>query len=397
MTTRERPGEEFVLRVLAGGFYVSVWGLALAFTPVVAWVVSGVGSVGPFGLGGWAIAGWCGFTALFIALAMVGDAASRRRAGRPLERTEAGPLFVVLDDVASRLSVPPLLAVRVKPSPVTGVTRVRRPGRFLVSERRALVLGLPLMRALTVSELRAVVAHELAHLAGGDVRRGRIVNSAWRRIALMRTVLEKGGVLLTWFNPMWWFVRGYGALLQRGAGVVRRRQEVRADRLAASVSGQATYARALVKAAALGIAFRRNAPSLLVRAHREGRTITNFFTELSAALSALSPAARRRLARDALDEQGKSATAHPPLRERLASLGARRGSRERDTSVSAASLVPALDEIEVEMTPLVLRGVMLGLGNQVRKRQDRAEQAARDAAMDRDLEELEQREETTPV
>ena len=54
------------------------------------------------------------------------------------------------------------MIVRVKPSPLTGVTRVRRPGRFLVSERRALVLGLPLVRALTVAELRAVVAHELA-------------------------------------------------------------------------------------------------------------------------------------------------------------------------------------------------------------------------------------------
>ena len=35
-------------------------------------------------------------------------------------------------------------------------------------DRRALLLGLPLLHVLTISELRAVLAHELAHLARGD-------------------------------------------------------------------------------------------------------------------------------------------------------------------------------------------------------------------------------------
>ena len=33
---------------------------------------------------------------------------------------------------------------------------------------RALIIGLPLFRVLTQGELRAIVAHELAHLARGD-------------------------------------------------------------------------------------------------------------------------------------------------------------------------------------------------------------------------------------
>jgi len=37
--------------------------------------------------------------------------------------------------------------------------------------------------------------------------------------------------------------------------------------------------------------------------------------------------------------------------------------------------VPGLDAIEREMTPLVLRGLMLGMGREIRRRRERREAA----------------------
>ncbi len=386
MTSDANRRAELVLRLLAGGFYVSLIVLSVALATGVVWFWD-VES-GPFGMPGWGIAGWCGFTVLFLVLANIGGG-PRRAGGRPLERADAEPLFAMLDDLRERLGVGPVSKVRLKPAPMIGVTRVRRLDRTFGRECRALVIGIPLFRALSVEELRGALAHELAHFAGGDVQRGRIVNDAFRRIGLMRAVLERGGFLLTWVNPIWWYVRGYGSLLRRGAGRIRRAQEVRADALAASIVGVETYARALVKTAALGLCFGRMAPGVLIRAAEEKRGIDNFYREFGEVLDGLSAVGRRRLVRDVLRQQPQGPTDHPALRDRLESLGIRRPARDDAEAVRANGVVGDLDQVEQEMTPLVLRGLAVGLGQQLRRRKELREAAAAEAAMDAELEALE--------
>ena len=183
--------------------------------------------------------------------------------------------------------------------------------------------------------------------------------------------------MLTWLNPVWWYLAAYGALLRRGASVIRRRQEARADALAARAVGADVYARTLVHVATVGLAFRRLAPGLLLRASESGESIDNFFAEFDGALSGLSPTNRQRVERDALAAHDEDASDHPPLRARLADLGARGTERNADEP-SCATLVPApvLDEIEREMTPLVVRGLMLGLASELRRRRERRAAAA---------------------
>jgi len=390
-------GAELLLRTLAGGFYVTLWSFVVALAFTAAWFVyEQSGGLGP--MPGWAVSAWCAFTALFLVVSQFGGR-PRRAAGRPLERGAAPELFQMLDEVGEQLGVGTISAVRLKPAPMMAAARVLRPGRFIVTERRALVIGVPLLRALSVEELRAAVAHELAHLAGGDVRRGRIVNKASRRIALMRRALERGRgparVLLTWGNPVWWYLAAYGAVLRRGAAAIRRRQESRADALAAGVVGADLYARTLLRVATVSLSFRRLAPGLLLRASEAGHTIDNFFADFARALAELSPTNRRRVERDAIAAQDGEALDHPPLRERLADLGVR-GVPSSDADVApggdgsesgseraedgrtstCAALIPGLEDVEREMTPLVVRGLMLGLAGELQRRRERRARAA---------------------
>ncbi len=77
-----------------------------------------------------------------------------------LRRLDAPRLFDDVEDVARRLGVRPPEEIRLAFLPCCGVVAWRR--------SRALLLGMPLLHVLTISELRAVLAHELAHLARGD-------------------------------------------------------------------------------------------------------------------------------------------------------------------------------------------------------------------------------------
>ncbi len=366
-------GAELVLQVLAGGFYATLWTLIVALAATSVWFLDErSGGVGP--LPGWGVSAWCAFTALFLILAQFGER-SYRAAGRPLERCDAPDLFAMLDEIGERMGVGSIAAVRLKPAPMMAAARVRRPGRFIVTERRALVIGVPLLRTLSIDEMRAAVAHELAHLLGGDVRRGRIVHQASRRIALMKRVLERGRgparALLTWVNPVWWYLVAYGTLLRRGASTIRRRQEARADSLAAAAVGAETYARTLVRVATVGLSFRRLAPGLLLRATETERRIENFFADFARALADLSATNRQRVERDAIAAHDGDAGDHPPLRERLADLGVRGAVDTSDDTPRCATLVPTLGDVEREMTPLVVRGLMLGLGAELQRRRER--------------------------
>ena len=72
-----------------------------------------------------------------------------------------------------------------------------------LGSRRVMGLGLPLLQALTVPELRAVLAHEFGHLDGGDVALGPWIYST--RGALLRTLqdLHQHSQALT--LPFQWF------------------------------------------------------------------------------------------------------------------------------------------------------------------------------------------------
>jgi Zn-dependent protease with chaperone function len=100
----------------------------------------------------------------------------------------------------------------------------------LVGGRRRLYLGMPLLQALTVDQLRSVVAHELGHYSGRHTRLGAV---AYRgRLAIGGTISRIGP-----WNPVGWVFRGYARLYLLVDNAASRRQELDADRASVRVAG----------------------------------------------------------------------------------------------------------------------------------------------------------------
>lgn len=100
----------------------------------------------------------------------------------------------------------------------------------LVGGRRRLYLGVPLLQALSVAQVRSVLAHELGHYSGRHTQLGAI---AYRgRAAILATLGQLSG------NIVGWLLKQYAKLYLLVAAAVNRRQELEADELSVQVAGR---------------------------------------------------------------------------------------------------------------------------------------------------------------
>lgn len=107
---------------------------------------------------------------------------------------------------------------------------MQRGGIMGLGSRRVMGLGLPLMRILSCSQFRAVLAHEFGHYHGGDTNIGPWIYKT--RGAIGRTLHSLGNG--SWLQkPFLW----YGNMFLRITHAVSRRQEFVADELAARTVG----------------------------------------------------------------------------------------------------------------------------------------------------------------
>ena len=224
--------------------------------------------------------------------------------GPVLARVDAPLLFSSIDLVARRLAVKPPGQVRLTYLPCCGVVAWGR--------SQALLVGLPLLRVLNQSELRAVLAHELAHLARGDAtgaaRSARFVEGL--RLAVEQGESHAWGPLGAWAR---FCLREASWLIEP----VARSQEARADRQAAVIAGGGAAASALVKVAVVQPLFRQvleqydpNQPDY--------PNLYAFFRTFWYRLPAESLSAMRL--RVLTRHHGTHDPGHPPLPDRLAQL-----------------------------------------------------------------------------
>jgi Zn-dependent protease with chaperone function len=226
--------------------------------------------------------------------------------GPVLARADAPQLFEMIRTVAKRLGVRPPGQVRLTYLPCCGVVAWNR------DRSRALIIGLPLLRVLSQAELRAVIAHELAHLARGDATRA--ARSA-RFVEGLERAVDRVGDQLRGPLGLW-----AEACLRWGSALIAPvacGQEARADRSAAVIAGGGPAAGALVKVAMVQPLFREvlehydptspDAPNLYT-------FFRNFWYRLPAEFQT---AMRVRIL---TGRDGAQDPAHPPLPDRLARL-----------------------------------------------------------------------------
>jgi heat shock protein HtpX len=162
--------------------------------------------------------------------------------GMLLDRSTQPRLYAELDSIAASLNERLPGEVYLIPNPNAFVADLG--GVMGFGSRRVMGLGFPLFSALTVSQFRAVLAHEFAHYYGGDTGLGPWVYRT--KTAIMRIFENVGSlgqfariaVLGVMYAVVASVLKAYFKLFLRAINLISRRQEHRADELACLVAGR---------------------------------------------------------------------------------------------------------------------------------------------------------------
>jgi Zn-dependent protease with chaperone function len=229
-------------------------------------------------------------------------------------------LFAAIERARRHVRAPRVHRVLVVDEFNASVCQVPRLG-VLGWQKNFLLLGLPLLHALSPGQFQAVLAHEFGHLAGAHSRLGGWiyrVRAGWSRIAERMEQQKHWGSFL-----FLRFFRWYAPWFAAWSFVLARRQEVEADRDAAELAGAREAADALcslkIRSSFLSESYW---PGVYAAADREPRP------HAAAPFTGLAQALRGGVRRDdaqawlsaALEERTGVADTHPCLAERLAAL-----------------------------------------------------------------------------
>lgn len=166
--------------------------------------------------------------------------------GLELHRQDVPQLFALVDKLRTKLRTAKLDHILLTSQFNASVVQRPRLGLFGWQENY-LILGLPLMQALSPEQLSAVLAHELGHLSGNHSRFGGWIYRLQKTYYQMFERLQASGdhiasvVLVNFFN---WYAPFFTAY----SFVLRRMNEYEADRCSAELAGAENTAQALINA-----------------------------------------------------------------------------------------------------------------------------------------------------
>jgi heat shock protein HtpX len=327
---------------LTAGFYLVVLGVlaALVAAAIAPWVVLHHGN-------------------LWITVAAGGLALSVGSAARPRSVPFEAPGALLAREDAPRLDE--LVAAEARaageraPDEVYATLEANAGVADVSRRRRVLVVGLPLLRLLTVRQLQAVLAHEFGHYAGGDTKLGRWI--AHTRAGIGRTVQAlaqddrfSARAVLVVFEL-------YGRAFLRITNAISRRQELAADAAAVRRAGRDAQVAALRSVHAYGPAFDGYWRTEVVPVLQHGRRppVTDGFARFAAA-APIRDAVGEQLRRELAAGRGDPYDSHPTLAERLA---AAEGQPPGDPDDSPCAITLLADAAAIEgraLAPLVEGG-----------------------------------------
>jgi Zn-dependent protease with chaperone function len=229
---------KLLLVIIEGQLYLA--GILAIFVAELAFLFWGLWSRRPI----------IGLVAVFVTVPLLRTTVSSIRAcffrirapeGMPLGRSEGHALYDFVEEIRRAVDSPPIDSITI-----TGgfdASAVAYSPRWRLRRCRALVLGLPVLTTLSTAELRAVIAHELAHFSSAhDPFAGWVYRTRRSWFALRASLDRRLATPLY----VYWLIRWYVPRLNAASAEVARRHELVADRVAASVSGSRAAADALV-------------------------------------------------------------------------------------------------------------------------------------------------------
>jgi len=242
-----------------------------------------------------------------------------RPAGNEVNQQQCPELFAIIDDLRHKLKAPHFHHVLITEEFNAGIVQSPRLGIF-GWHQNYLLIGLPLMKALSIDHLKAVLAHEFGHLAKGH---GRIAHWIYRqrlRWSRLMSVLEETdsrGLFL--FKP---FFAWYAPYFSAYAFPHARTEEYVADEIAARLTSPRTTAEALTTVDVIGRYLHKHYwPQIYQQADHTPKPNATPYSSMSRAFTTqLDQVSLERFLEEALNAQTSSADTHPSLRERLAAF-----------------------------------------------------------------------------
>ncbi len=259
--------------------------------------------------------------------------------GIPLGRDNAPAIVALVDELCRELGTPRFHDILLTDDFNAAVSQQPRLGPF-GWYRNYLLLGLPLMQALSPEEFRAVLAHELGHLSREHGRFGAWIYRV--RVAWMHLLQQLEADRHWGYKLFDWFLKRWAPYFNAYSFVLAREQEYEADRFAGRIAGREGIGRALVALEVQGARLSRTYwPTLFRRAVEQPVPPAGVFQSLRDTVRApCPPGDGRRWLAAALNRRTGNDDTHPSLADRLKALGVAAPSAEaalRGASGSAAA------------------------------------------------------------
>lgn len=239
--------------------------------------------------------------------------------GTELSRDQAPELFGLIDKLRLKLNAPRFHHVLIDSDFNAGVVQIPRLGLF-GWPRNYLIIGLPLMKSLTVEQFKSVLAHEFGHLAGGHGRTSNWIyrqRLRWNRLINVLDATESRGRFL--FMP---FLRWYTPYFNAFSYPLARSNEFEADAAAARITSKRVLAEALTRVDVVAqYLSARYWPAVLERAADSPSPNFTPYGHLGGSIAAeIDPASADEWLEQALQATTSLDDTHPSLRERLDAL-----------------------------------------------------------------------------
>jgi Zn-dependent protease with chaperone function len=240
--------------------------------------------------------------------------------GTEITARDAPELFGMIGELRRALHSPRFHHVLVTDDFNAAVMQAPRLGLF-GWYRNYLLIGLPLAKALTIEQFRAVLAHEFGHLSKGH---GRMANwiyrqrLRWSRLMAALEAVESWGVIL--FRP---FLRWYAPYFNAYSYPLARANEFEADATSARLASRRSAAEALTAVSVVDSYLReRFWPQIVRRADEMSQPAFAPFSVMGAHVaSEIDPASIEAWLAQALARKTTLEDTHPSLTERLGALG----------------------------------------------------------------------------
>ena len=239
--------------------------------------------------------------------------------GIELEQRQAPELFATVDEIRRAVDGPTVHVILIDDEFNARVVSVPRLGLF-GWPRNYLVVGLPMLHAMSAIELRAVLAHELGHLAGAHGRFASWIyriRMTWNQ--LMMALAARGGAGAPLFNR---FFRWYVPYFQSYSFVLARRHEYEADLCATEIASARTTADTLIKCEIYSWFLIEKFWEELWDLAKSQNSPPHPYSDMAVRMRTVIPADDgNRWLQSGLERKTASWDTHPSLKDRLSALG----------------------------------------------------------------------------